>query len=152
MIYRAMVMGFNTVHPTYLKEEYSLNFVEAINELRSFRDADLIYEGAVNTGEDESQKRGIYGSIRTDHAYTGDFMLINKQHRKQRTQRVRSNLGEWVWPTVVLMFDESRRLRGLISLPDRGYAGVRDNFIKDLNFFLHPPLDNKPTSQNIVLI
>lgn len=138
MIIRVVVMGFATVHKTYLTPEWSPSFGEAIDELSRYRDTNYIYDGSVNTGEDESRRRNAIPPVRTNLSYSGDFQNINQRYRKQMTQKVKSNISEWTWPTTLLIFDENRHLIGMIKIPEGSWSSTRDQTMKNLNFFLRP--------------
>lgn len=138
MIIRIVVMGFSTVHKTYQNPEFSPSFDEAIRELTYYRDANYIYDGSVNTGDDESAARGTYSPVATSLSYSSDFRNINQRYRKQMTQKVKSNLNEWTWPTTLLVFDEHRTLMGMIVVPEGSWSSVRDEVMRNLNFFLRP--------------
>ncbi len=131
-------MGFATVHKTYGDPEWSPGFEDAIKELSYYRDANYIFDGSVNTGDDESAKRGTAPPVRTSLSYDGGFRNINQRFRKQMTQKVKSNLNEWTWPTCLLIFDEHRKLIGMISVPEGSWSSVRGEVMKNLDFFLRP--------------
>lgn len=138
MLFKAVVMGFAVIHKTFNKAEYSLNFQELINELSGMRHPNFLYEGSVNTGEDECEKRGVKSPIATSLPYTRDYIGINQRYRKRLIKRGYSNTNSLVWPTVVLLFDQNRRLTGMIVVPDRNWSSVRAEFYKNLSFFLDP--------------
>ncbi len=137
-------MGFATVHKTYNKEESSPCFVEVINELTYFRDPNYIFAGSVNSGEDESRKRNLRAPVTTTLSYRGDLQTLNKYHRKQKFQKVKSNLSEWTWPTTAVIYDEQNNLVGMIGIPEGSWSSLRSDFFKNLNFFLHPFERNYP--------
>ncbi|MDO5561684.1 MAG: hypothetical protein Q4G02_02835 [bacterium] len=137
MQFKAIVMGFATVHKIYLNEEYSPNFVEVFNKLRYCRYSNLLGIDSVNTGDDECAKRGVRPPVETSLRYTSDFIKINRDYRKC-LDKVKSNLNEYVWPTVVLMFDERNNLIGIIVVPDGNWSSIESDFMKNLEFFLDP--------------
>lgn len=146
MIIRVVVMGFATVHKTYLTPEWSPSFSEIIDELYRYRDTNYIYDGSVNTGDDESRRRNTVSPVKTTLSYSGDFQNINQRYRKQMTQKVKSSLNEWTWPTVILVFDENRHLIGMIKIPEGSWSSVRSDVMKNLSFFLRPFGENFSSS------
>ena len=142
---RVLIMGFAVPHEREV--EYSLCFPELIEELKYLTATNYQYAGSVNTGDDECVKRRVAPPIKTELAYRGDLIKLNQNYRKQLTKKIRSNINQNTWPTTVFISDFNNRLLGMIVLPDRNWLSNREDFFKNLRFFLNPFLDGYRADQ-----